>query len=47
MGTRAIPPALAGLAAWFTQNDSLCIATVAAPLEIREAGSLVCRWRGR
>ena len=54
MGTRAIPPPLAGPVAWFTvppaqatQNDSLCIATVAASLENSEAGSQVCRWRGR
>ncbi len=54
MGIRAIPPALAGLVAWFTvlpaeatQNDSLCIAPVAASLGNSEAGSQVCRWRGR
>ncbi len=44
MDTRTIPPAVAGLVAWFTvvtaeaaQNDSLCFATVAASLETREA----------
>jgi len=47
MGTGAIPPPTAGFAASFTQNDSLCMATVAASLEAREAWSLVCRWRGR
>ena len=47
MGTGAIPPPTAGFVASFTQNDSLCMATVAASLEIREAWSLVCRWRCR
>ncbi len=46
MSIRAIPPALAGLVAWLTvmtaeaaQNDSLCIATVAASLQTRDAGN--------
>ncbi len=46
MGTRTIPPAVAGLVVWFTvvtaeaaQNDSLCFVTVAASLETREAGN--------
>jgi len=47
MGTGAIPPPTAGFAASFTQNDSLCMATVAASLGNSEAGSQVCRWRGR
>ncbi len=46
MGTRAIPPALTGLAAWFTVLTAEAT-QVATSLEIREAGSLVCRWRGR
>lgn len=46
MGTRAIPPALAGLVAWFAVLP-VEATQVAASLEIREAGSQVCRWRGR
>ena len=46
MGTRAIPPALAGLAARFTILPAEAT-QIAASLEIRDAGSQVCRWRGR
>ena len=46
MGTRAIPPALAGLSAWFTVLP-VEATQVAASLENRKAGSQVCRWRDR
>ena len=42
MGTRAIQPPLAGLAAWFTVLPAEAT-QVAASLEITEAGSQVCR----
>ena len=42
MGTRAIPPTMAGLDTWFTVLPAEAT-QVAASLEIREAGSQVCR----
>jgi len=46
MGTRAIPSPLPRLAAWFTVLPAEAI-QVTASLEIREAGSQACRWRGK
>ncbi len=46
MDTRAIPPTPAGLTPWFTVLPAEAT-QVAVSIEIREAGSQVCRWRGR
>ena len=46
MGTRAIPPPLAGLGSWFTVLP-VEATHIAVSIEVREAWSLVCRWRGR
>ncbi len=46
MGTRAIPPPLAGLGSWFTVLPAEAT-QVAVSIEIRHGGSQVCRWRDR